>query len=161
MYVIELMISSIFGAIVGAVTIFLLSKKSRKEDERKQNYILLFAYRDIFHFEFVVALNKVPLLYQDNKIIINTWTELMESYNTKSYIGEEGLKKQIEDIERNKKKLLTEIGCALKYNSIDWDVIGNSYVPQWLVAAQQRENNTNLLYQNLVQNIYEKNGEKK
>lgn len=123
-------VTSIVGFLI--MTVWYKERKEKKEEKRNVFKQLLStqAMRD---YGKVKALNSIEVVFHDCQDIVQAWRD----YKKLLKVGKEQLTQQaIDKISKHEKLLLEKMAKHLGYKNITWDIIEDSYCPEWVSNAE-------------------------
>ena len=127
--------SLISGLLATLVTIF-WQKHSEEKRSKIKIFEILMSYRyDICDEKNVAALNKIDVVFQKNKNVLNAYKE----FKTEADSAALNIDKPNQILDKHL-KILEEIAKCLGYKNINWEVIKAYYLPQGLSTKLQEEN---------------------
>ncbi len=132
--IIAIIVIPILAVIVGQW----LQNRSEKRKDKMRVFTHLMSYRAFGYVDqySVNIFNSVPIVFYDNKEVIEKYNIYLKSLNIK----EEDVKQREKEIDDNKTKMLEAMAKALKYKNIDWERIQNPYIPIGLLNYINQEN---------------------
>ena len=124
------------------VNVFYAKKQARRRD--KMYYFgTLMATRDMMEREWVKALNLISFVFADNDDVIQAW----KNYHTALKVEKKEAWTDIKKAEARKLQIKLLEAMAkdkdLDYRNITWDVIDDSYYPEWLKMHDEGLQNQN------------------
>jgi len=124
------------------VNVFYAKKQARRRD--KMYYFgTLMATRDMMEREWVKGLNLITLVFSDNDDVLKAWKNYHISLKVEK--KDEWTDAKRADSRKLQIKLLEAMAKDkdLKYKNITWDVIDDSYYPEWLKIHDEGLQNQN------------------
>ena len=108
------------------ITLFIESRRQKRRDKMELFKTLMTQRGFLTSYVWVNAINSVPIVFADEKKVIEALDNFMRVVQTQPFNNEE--------FENKKVKLLENISISLGYSkSIDWEQLRGAYIPQWLV----------------------------
>jgi len=113
------------------VNIFYAKKQTRRKD-KMYTFGILMSTRDMMEKEWVKALNLITIVFADNDSVIEAWKNYHNSLKVEN--KEEWTDSKKAAARKLQIKLLEEMAKDkdLRYEKITWDIIDDSYYPEWL-----------------------------
>lgn len=100
-----------------------LNEEQSKYDAKENIFLTLFALRgDPIHNNFVMALNQIDVVFQDNPKVLSAWEKFYDNLNQKDV--------QTHDRNLLQADLLSEMSKVLGYNSLKQTTFQKSYYPR-------------------------------
>ena len=130
-----IVITSLISGLLATLVTILWQKISEEKHRKRNIFETLMSYRyDICDEKNVAVLNKIDVVFQRNKNVINAYKEFKaEADNAALNIDKPN---QIFD---KHLKILEEMAKSLGYKNINWEVIKAYYLPQGLSSKLQEE----------------------
>ncbi|MCU0351744.1 MAG: hypothetical protein MUF43_13105 [Flavobacterium sp.] len=101
-----------------------LNDDQNKDAAKRELFLTLFAYRGSpVHYEFVNALNKIDIVFQDEQPVLVAWNKYYDS------LGQKNLTNQEEVWNILRVDLLSEMATSLGYNKLKQVDIMKNYYP--------------------------------
>jgi hypothetical protein len=115
-----------------------LQNRSEKRKDKMRVFTHLMSYRAFGYVDqySVNFFNSVPIVFYDDKDVIEKYNVYLKSLNIK----QEDMEQKKKEIEDNKTKMLEAMAKSLKYKNISWDTIQNPYIPVGLLTQIEQEN---------------------
>ncbi len=132
--IIAIIVIPIFAVLIGQW----LQNRSEKRKDKMRVFTHLMSYRAFGYVDqySVNIFNSVPIVFYDDKEVIERYNIYLKSLNIKA----EDIEQKKKEIDDNKTKLLEAMAKALKYKNIDWERIQNPYIPIGLLNYMEQEN---------------------
>jgi hypothetical protein len=110
-----------------------LTKKQKRNDEKMNLFLRLFALRgNPLDYGFVLGLNQIEIVFQDNQEVINAWQSLrMELEKPDS-------EEQSKNLMERTNNLLTKMGQELGYSKLHDSIKSNHYYPKGFSYQAER-----------------------
>jgi len=124
------------------VNVFYAKKQARRRD--KMYYFgMLMATRDMMEKEWVKALNLITIVFSDNPNVLQAW----KSYHNSLKVEKNDMWTDTKRAESRKLQIKLLEAMAkdkdLGYENITWDIIDDSYYPEWLKMHDEGLQNQN------------------
>lgn len=116
-----------------------LDEEQNKRDAQENLFLSLYSLRgDPTHPSFVLGLNQIEIIYQDNKKVLDIWYKLFDSLHSKD---------KIEDWDILTTELLSEMSVSLGYKELKAaNILRNYYIPK-----DHEDKKVNQVYQLMAQ----------
>ena len=132
--IIALIIIPIFAVLIGQW----LQSRSEKRKDKMRVFTHLMSYRAFGYVDqySVNIFNSVPIVFYNNKEVIEKYNIYLKSLNIK----QEDIEQKKKEIEDNQTNMLVAMAKSLKYKKINWERIQNPYIPTGLLKNIEQEN---------------------
>ncbi|MGN6604120.1 MAG: DUF6680 family protein [Ginsengibacter sp.] len=128
-----------------------LNEQQNKDSLKRELFLTLFAYRGSpSHVEFVLALNKIEILFHDNKNVLEAWHKLFDSMQLPEGTKETEYHRKL--WENNRIELLDEMSIALSYPPLKQLKIMQHYYP----VGWEFQQNDDLSFRQSQRSYFEK-----
>ena len=102
-----------------------LNDQQNKDNAKRNLFLTLFSFRGIpVHPDFVNALNKIEIVFNDTPVVLEAWHKLYDSYNNTSLVDQETTWRLI------RFELLSKISLSLGYTDLKQYDMEKNYFPQ-------------------------------
>ena len=123
-----------------------LNKEQNKYDAKRDLFLELFSLRgNPSHYDFVNSLNKIDVVFQDEKSVLEAWNKLFESLRNPNQIDAE------RNLELLRTNLLSEMARRLDYGELEQTKIQQAYTPK----AHSDIENANLDYRSAAKAFFQ------
>ncbi len=103
----------------------ILNDQQNKDNAKRNLFLTLFSFRGIpVHPDFVNALNKIEIVFNDTPVVLEAWHKLYDSYNNTSLVDQETTWRLI------RFELLSKISLSLGYTDLKQYDMEKNYFPQ-------------------------------
>ena len=128
--IVPIVVSVISSLVTFWVVNVFYTRKQAKRRDKMYVFSMLMSTRDMLEKEWVKALNVITVVFADNEKVIGAW----RNYHTSLKVDkkEDWTDTKRAEARKLQIKLLEAMATDLDYKNITWDVIDDSYYPEWL-----------------------------
>lgn len=124
-----ILIATVIAIYIGPIRAIEIGRKLDsdwdKRESKRDLFLTLFSYRgEPVHIEFVNSLNKIEIVFQDEKTVLDAWHKYYEALHVKDSVN------QLEIWNLHRVELLSAMANCLGYNSVSQTEIIKYYSPE-------------------------------